>query len=629
MNMKATWKRPVGPSAANDGFTIAELLMAVAILFIVLMGVLGAVQFAAGSTRQASVRQGAIELANQKIEFARDMPYQALGTKNADGTYNDPPGVLPVTESVTTTIGTYTVVTNVWWQRDTGQASAQTALYKRVSVTVSWTLPNPASVRAETAVYGVDTNAVTGDVQLTALDEDGNSPVYVPGITVTLDPAGSAPARSVTTASDGTAFFGQVPYGAISAVTVSSSSYMADMTDFWASNITTVSPNVVNSWVLKVQKPKSAVITVQGTDGQRLQVPVNLTLTDPNDPYHSTQIGTMTGTTSNGQCTFGNLWTSKPAGTATYLIKASYPGKADASATFEIKKTDTQVNVTLTMNDQAQAKIIVSSQRGGGAITNGTVTIASGSQNGVGTSQSLSSTGTAAFNITQSGNYYFDVVATGYVTKYAVSASPAFIDKNLGGVVIYVQLVPIYPFTITVLDAYNSAAVSGLNVELRDSSNNLDGSGTTNSSGQVSTSITTTDTYTVKVTDSASLYQAFTSASFPINVITDATPGSKSVSVITGRILATLQTKTGGVPTHSGGYTVYLYSNSSYSTLVASANSNSSGQVLFGPLATGTYYLRVKSGTTWYNFSPTSIVVSAGQSAPFTETYKASGTEIQ
>ena len=47
----------------DEGFTVAEFLAAASILLIVLVGVLGAVQFAGASTRQASSRQAAIDVA--------------------------------------------------------------------------------------------------------------------------------------------------------------------------------------------------------------------------------------------------------------------------------------------------------------------------------------------------------------------------------------------------------------------------------------------------------------------------------------------------------------------------------------------------------------------------------------
>ena len=66
----------------DSGFTVVEYLVAAAILFIVSTGVMGALAYASTANASTAMRQLGLEVANQRMEQARNLPYDSLGTTN-------------------------------------------------------------------------------------------------------------------------------------------------------------------------------------------------------------------------------------------------------------------------------------------------------------------------------------------------------------------------------------------------------------------------------------------------------------------------------------------------------------------------------------------------------------------
>lgn len=599
-DMNPTRERLAGRSA-SDGFTIAELLFAVAILFIVLMGVLGAVQFAAGSTRQASVRQGAIELANQKIEFARNIPYQALGIKHSDGTFGDPAGVFPDSESVTTTTGVYTVSYQVWWLRKSDpNPAARTVMYKQIKITVSWTKPNPASVSVESAIYGIDTNEVVGDVQIYAFDAESNAALS--GVSVMIDPITGAN-RTVTTGADGNALFGQVPYGALSNMTATKSGFMADYYTFGSK---TVSPNIVNTWSIPMQVPKSAVIHVQGKYGGAISgASVTLVNQDPRGGSYGPFLTDASGNTA----AIPNLWDTSGPG---YKATATYNSNS-ASSTFTIVKTDAMPkNATVTINDQAQVTITVKDNKTGLVLPGATVGM-TGPVDPADDGSTTKSDGTKSFTVTRSGTYTITASKAGYATQITTF----YVDLNNPSNPPAINLVPTVTLTITVTDNYDGSALgAGKSVTVKDSSNNVDGSGTTDSNGQIVVNISTSDTYKVYVTDPNGIFQSYTSSGIAINMSSNVT---WTAPMIAGRIKVQVY-KTGTTLTSPPtGLGIALWKAGGSSALW-SGTTDSNGQYVSPALVAGVNYYVI---VTYHNGvfsskSPSSagVAVPTGSSTP-------------
>lgn len=636
LDMNATRKQLADEFTASDGFTIAELLMAVAILFVVLMGVLGAVQFAAGATRQASVRQGAIELANRKIEFARDIPYQTLGT-----TTGDPTGVLLPSESITTSVAVYTVTTQVTWQRKSDpNLAAQTVLYKKIKVTVAWTSPNPSSVSIESAIYGRDTNSLTGDVLVTVADEDqytqNNVVVPVGSASVMIDPAGAGANRTVLTGSDGTAFFGQIPYGAITTCTITQASYpLFDWYLFNTSQSTTVAPSVVNSWIAYVQTPKTLRVRVLG-DSSAALASATVTLVNQDSNPAKVFTGPAAKTDVNGYATFTGLWTNRDAGG--YKIKASYPNTMDNSETVVIQPLSTTTNAPdLTLHTPPPLTIVLKSAKTPNPfIQNATLTFDHGPQT-LGFA-STGTTGSVSFKPTVSGWYYFKL---SNATGFAIPSNSTYRESSTGDLGFYVDLYavnppdqvvslnPLFTLNVTVKDAYNGAVIPGLTVNALDSSNNVDGTDPTDNTGVASMgTIGDTGNYTAQIIDPAGLWQTYNSSAFSINVLTDTSPLNKTFSVYGGRVKVILHTNSGGSPTKS--YTVTLYTDNTHRTsgyqVGSTVSADSTGTAMIGPVPTGTYYPYFYNSSTNSGYA-NSVTVTAGTATPFSVTY--TGTKVQ
>jgi type II secretory pathway pseudopilin PulG len=146
----------------SSGFTVVEMVIAAAILFFVATAIMGALGYASTANASNAMRQSGLELANQKMEQARNLPYDSLGTTNG---YPTGTIVTPETVVVTTPEGdkTFIVTTQVDWAVDavTGLAGD-----KNVRITVAWTLPRASSFSIESNVVGKSAITNSGDVKI-------------------------------------------------------------------------------------------------------------------------------------------------------------------------------------------------------------------------------------------------------------------------------------------------------------------------------------------------------------------------------------------------------------------------------------------------------------------------------
>ena len=59
----------------GSGFTVVELVVAAAILFFISTAIMGALAYASTANASNAMRQNGLELANQRMEQARNLPY--------------------------------------------------------------------------------------------------------------------------------------------------------------------------------------------------------------------------------------------------------------------------------------------------------------------------------------------------------------------------------------------------------------------------------------------------------------------------------------------------------------------------------------------------------------------------
>ena len=266
------------------GFTIAEYLIAVTILLFVTIATMSALAFSTTASNSISKQETALSLANRRLEQARNMPYDSLGTV---GGY--PVGTIQPLESV----DGYAVATEVGW----GIGPDGLSSCKTIHIAVSWTAPSNGKVNIESSIAGESVVANTGDVEVRIVDVDTGSAIQ--GVPVTVTPFSSAPTMKITDAA-GTVRWGKVPAGAIG-INATHPDYLLDLNSLQSAAVTS---GRLNPWIINAQRPSSIAVSVRNQATAPLPG-VTVTITGPS--------GTLTAV-------------SGPGGTATFsgLLKGTY-----------------------------------------------------------------------------------------------------------------------------------------------------------------------------------------------------------------------------------------------------------------------------------------------------------------
>lgn len=179
----------------KNGFSLLEVIITVGILLLGTVAVLNLFNLVIKMNWENKARVGAIELANKKIEIARNLPYDQVGT--VGGVVS---GVIPENETVSLNGIEYNVYTNVTyvddpfdgtWESD--PVDTLTNDYKRILVRVSWPSnfsSSPVDFYTDIAPNGVESNLGGGTIALTVFDANG-APVNAADIHIynpTLNP---------------------------------------------------------------------------------------------------------------------------------------------------------------------------------------------------------------------------------------------------------------------------------------------------------------------------------------------------------------------------------------------------------------------------------------------------------
>lgn len=121
----------------NSGITLLETLIGMALFLTIFLGIFGLIQFSLKVSAQSKARITASVLANQKIELARNLPYNAVGT--AGGI---PQGSIQENEIIVRNSINYAVKTSVIYIDDPIDNQSPNdpwpTDYKRIKVKVSW-----------------------------------------------------------------------------------------------------------------------------------------------------------------------------------------------------------------------------------------------------------------------------------------------------------------------------------------------------------------------------------------------------------------------------------------------------------------------------------------------------------
>ena len=378
----------VGGGASDDaGVTVVEFVYAAAILFIVAMGVMGGLAYAATSAQSSASKAAALDIATQQLEEIRNRPYDAIGVVYADGTLGDPPGTVPATQNIG---GRYTVDTAVSWARD---ASGR-ALYKQVEITVSWTHPRNGSVSVASSVYGKSDLINIGDLSITVLDKKTSAPV--PNAQVTITPK-TGTARSTYSDAVGVAFFGQIPMGEYT-LTVTA---VGKVYDPASANTVTVKADLLSPMVVYVQDPSTARVTVtDSTGGSVAGASVALSLSGSADRLATTG--------SDGIALFEGL------GVASYSVRVTGPfGTTSGNVLLKVVQPEIVYDVAVKLAKVESTGLIVLARDTGGAPVSGATVRVTNATTGVqatGSPKTTTSDGVVAFSAVAAGVY--DVTVT-------------------------------------------------------------------------------------------------------------------------------------------------------------------------------------------------------------------------
>lgn len=373
----------------EHGFTVLEFVYASVILLIVAMGVMAVFTYSVQSSQSSSTKVDALNLANERIELIRNLPYDDVGLEDASGEPVDIPGSVQTPDVV----GDYTVDTAVRWSRDPDTGRAE---YKIVDVTVAWTTGLGGEVTISSNVYGKSDLVNTGDISVTVLDYDTSEPIENARVTITPS---TGTARALRTSENGEAFFGYLATGEYT-VAVDYSGYIYDYVDL---STLTVAPDLLSSFVVRMQLPSTVRVTVTNAGGDPISDAL-VTLRRPDVPNQTLY------TDVNGVAEFGNLLV------ANYTVTVEKSGYGQGSADAIVSDVGQTADVLVTMAPR-NGLVVRAQDESGVAMAGVTVEVRGPSPatgHAAGSPSTTASNGEASFDSLVNGSYTITVTKTGF-----------------------------------------------------------------------------------------------------------------------------------------------------------------------------------------------------------------------
>ena len=219
----------------TKGFTLIEILIAVFVLAIIVVGLFGFVVLILKSTHEGQRRIIATGLANEKMEMVRNLSYDSVGTVGGI-----PAGPIVQSEQVSRNGSTYTVNTDIRYIDDPFDGTVTDSPpdllntdYKQVRVEVSWTSTlsdRPVLLITQITPRGIEGGDSLGTLIFQALNAAGTG---VAGATVHLVNSTVNPAVNLTTSTndDGRVIIpGLTPSSGTYQITVTKDGYTTEQT---------------------------------------------------------------------------------------------------------------------------------------------------------------------------------------------------------------------------------------------------------------------------------------------------------------------------------------------------------------------------------------------------------------
>lgn len=158
----------------NEGLSLIDVLVGIGLMLVVFVGLLSAFKVGIQIIGISKIRAGAIALANEQIEFIKNLPYENIGTEGGI-----PSGSIPQTENLYLNSINYTSRTLIQYVDDPADGEGEndeneiTADYKRVKVEISWESKNPVDpvvLISDIVPKGIETTAGGGTLKINVFD---------------------------------------------------------------------------------------------------------------------------------------------------------------------------------------------------------------------------------------------------------------------------------------------------------------------------------------------------------------------------------------------------------------------------------------------------------------------------
>jgi hypothetical protein len=401
--------------SSESGVTVVEFMVASLVLFIAAISAVSALTFAATASASTSTRARALNLANQRIEQARNLPYDSVGVFYPGGAMGDPAGSIPASE----TVGDLQVATKVTWKRDT---STGRSTYKDIKVTVSWITAGGGQVSLASSVFGTSALSMSGDLKIMVLEDGAGTRVPIAMAQVWVTPNGSPTQRVAWTDLQGEAFLGALPVG-VAPVRVVADGWLFD--DSLLATVTVV-PDIVTTVYAYGYRPCSLAVTVVDTSG----TPIPGAAIQTRD-QKGRVASAVTG--SGGVATFSQILPS------TYNVSAAASGRTTGYASVGPMVGGNHYTLTITLTQYVPSgSMRVRVTGGGAALASAVVKVtgpAPGSTDVTGSPKTTPTSGEAAFSSLTTGRYTVAVSRTGYtpatVTADIVGGVEAIVNVDL------------------------------------------------------------------------------------------------------------------------------------------------------------------------------------------------------
>lgn len=192
-------------SDPSRGVSLIDVLVGSALILVIFLGIFAIVRASLAVSTLAKLKNSATSIAETRMEYARSLDYDVLGTVGGI-----PAGVIPQYATTTIEGTTFTTRTFIEYADDPADGSgasdsnAITTDYKHVKVSTTY-VANEAvrevTLASNFAPPSIETTTNGGTLRIAAVNATG---VPVPGASVRIVNAGTVPAVDVTTFTDAT-----------------------------------------------------------------------------------------------------------------------------------------------------------------------------------------------------------------------------------------------------------------------------------------------------------------------------------------------------------------------------------------------------------------------------------------